>query len=48
MGYIVVSSPTVVCVVALNINVFKANWYKDYVGEQNDNGIEIDICAIGS
>ena len=45
VGYIVVSSDRGLCG-GLNINVFKQT--VQAMSEQNDNGIEIDICAIGS
>lgn len=45
VGYIVVSSDRGLCG-GLNINVFKQT--VQAMSEQNDNGREIDICAIGS
>lgn len=45
VGYIVVSSDRGLCG-GLNINVFKQT--VQAMSEQNDNGLEIDICAIGS
>ncbi len=45
VGYIVVSSDRGLCG-GLNINVFKQT--VQAMSEKNDNGVEIDICAIGS
>jgi F-type H+-transporting ATPase subunit gamma len=45
VGYIVVSSDRGLCG-GLNINVFKQT--VQAMSEQNSNGVEIDICAIGS
>ncbi|MDP6969149.1 MAG: F0F1 ATP synthase subunit gamma [Gammaproteobacteria bacterium] len=45
VGYIVVSSDRGLCG-GLNINVFKKT--VQAMSEQNDSGVEIDVCAIGS
>jgi F-type H+-transporting ATPase subunit gamma len=45
VGYIVVSSDRGLCG-GLNINVFKKT--VQAMSEQNDNGVEIDVCAVGS